>query len=493
MIQQKIEALVQRYLREEFGRLLQYRGLAPTRRAAGILWRADVVCPTPEGEIPVGRIGVDESGRFVEKVVVGDLLKALREFVHVEEGQSIVEEAPPNPLADAFAELAAEEQGDELLGDDFGFLIGETYDELRGQVDSALALGTPTGLRQALQLLPRLLSYPDTRGDTLAEMASLEFQAGDREMALNYLEAATREYADRSNLEGLERLAALTLSILGEAGYATSLSRQLLAQLKAQLAPVSDLFSTGYFHPLDEEGRGVLRGAVRELTLAPGENLMREGEEARHVYVISSGQFSVLLEAEDGSSRPIRCLFPGELVGEAAVMPGGSPFRTATVRADRVSTVWELDGPTLLGLIERSPTLAEAIRTAREMRRVHSFFSMHETMGQLDVRVRDELMACITRIARHPAGEVLVKEEELPPLAVLVAAGRVEHIVQGKVTRVYGPDTFAALRDTIMELTSEGRYVVAEDSTLVEFDPVRLRALCQGASAAVVAVMERLE
>lgn len=493
MIQQKVESLLQRYLREEFGRILQLRGVAPVRRAAGILWRAEVVCPSPEGEIPVGHLSVDEQGRFVERVVLSDLLQALRDYVHVDEGQRLPEN-PAGGLPDELADFSLEDFGDDAGGgDELGFLIGDTYDEIRGQVDSALAKGTPEGVRQALELLPRLLSYPDTRGDTLAEMSELEHRIGYKEMAQTYLEAATREYADRSNLEGLERVAALAFSMLGEEGYATSLSRQLLGQLKAQLAPVEDLFSLGYFHSLDGEGRALLWQAVRQVTLGPGEDLMREGEEARQVCVISSGQFSVLLEAADGTTRPIRCLFPGELVGEAAVLQAGTQYRTATVRADRVSTVWEIDGAVLAALIARSPALAEAIGTARDMRRVHSFFSMHETMGQLDVRVRDELLACITRIARHPAGAVLVAEGELPPVAVLVAQGRVEYEVNGQVARVYGPDTFAALRDSIMELVSEGRYVVAEDSTLVEFDPDRLRRLCQGASAAVVAVMERLE
>ncbi len=492
MIQQKIQALVQRYLKEEFGRLLEFRGLSPRRRAAGIVWRAEVVCPTPEGEIPVGHISVDETGRFTDRITASDLVEALRDFVHVDEGHGVPEEQAENPLAEEFADWDFD-LGDDGGGDDFQLDIGETYDDLRQHVDNVLAKGTPEAARQALELLPRLLKYPETRGDTLTEMAALEAQVGQHEIAVNYLEAATREYADRSNLEGLENLAALALHLLGEAGYEFCLTKMLLAQLKERLAPVRDLFTLGYFQSLDEWGRDALTLAVRNLTLAPGENLVKEGDVAEHVYVISSGQVSVLLEGDDGIPRPIRCLFPGELVGEAAVLGDGPQFRTATIRADRVSTVWEVDGPALRSLIERVPDLADAIIQARDMRRVHSFFSMHETMGQLDVRVRDELMSCIRRIANHPAGTVLVEPEEIPNVAVLVAQGMVHHVVDGKVTREYPPDTFAAFRDSIMELAAEGQYVVAEDSTLVEFNSDKLRAFCQASPPDVVAVMERLE
>jgi hypothetical protein len=69
----------------------------------------------------------------------------------------------------------------------------------------------------------------------------------------------------------------------------------------------------------------------------------------------------------------------------------------------------------------------------------------------------------------------------------------VHRLVDGQVAREYPADTFAALRDAIMGLAADGRFVVAEDSTLVEFDAEQLRDLCQASPPEVVAVMERLE
>ncbi len=493
MMQREAQALIGQYLREHFGRLLQFREIAKIRRAAGILWRAEVVCLSSDGEIPVGRVSVDDSGHVVESISTDQLIAGLRDFVPVSLEEALLPEEAANPLAEELADFGLDDDLGDSEDEGLGFLLEDTSDETRRRVDAHLEEGTPEGRRAALQLLPRLLTAPETRAAVIAEMAELEADLGNEKVALGYLEASCREFADRSNLEGLERVAALALQLMGEDAFEASPMNTLLAQIKSRIAPVDDFFALDYFRDLDEPRRELLRRSLRRLRLAPGEDLVREGEEALHAYVIESGQFSVILEAPDGSSRAVRCIFPGELVGEAAVLDDGGGRRTATIRADRVSTVWELDGPGLRSMLAEDPSLANGIEKARDLRRVHSFFSMHETMGQLDVQVRDELLSCIRSIGRHSAGEVLIPEQTVPERAFLVAQGAVDCLVGGEVARHYPPDAFAGLRDSIMALATEGRFVVAEDSTLVELDGLKLRALAADAPPAVVAVLERLE
>ncbi|MFH2008892.1 MAG: cyclic nucleotide-binding domain-containing protein [bacterium] len=495
MMQREAQALIQQYLREHFGRLLQCREFSTVRRAAGIIWRGDVVCPSTDGEIPMGWMSVDEEGHFVEKITTDDVIKSLKEFVPVhlqdqdaalplnEETEALVAE-----FADFLAEDDAQEEDEGL-----GFLMEDTHDEIRAKIDRLLEQGTPQSKAKALELLPRMLTEVETRGAVLAEMAELEADLDDRDMALGYLEAACREFADRSNIEGLERVAALALKLTGEEAYQASSVRRMLTEIKSLIVPVSDFYSLPYFTGLDHARRGLLQMGVKRLTLAPGDDLVREGDKAEHAYVIESGQFSVILEAPDGSSRAVRCIFPGELVGEAAVLDGGGGNRTATIRADRVSSVWEISGGVLRGLVADDPTLLQTIEQARNLRRLHSFFSMHETMGQLDVQVRDELLSCIVGIVHHPAGQLLIDVEVIPDRAYLVAEGGVDYVIDNAVARHYPPDSFAGLRDSIMAIATVGRFVVSEDSTLVEFNGEKLRALAADATPAVVAVLERLE
>jgi Cyclic nucleotide-binding domain len=493
MMQREAQALIQQYLRENFGRLLQFREIGKVRRAAGIFWRAEVVCLSRDGEIPMGRVTVNNDGHLVEKITVDDLITALKGFVPVSLEDADLADQQAKLLADEFADFGLD---DDIGGDDddgLGFLMEDTADETRSRVDAFLETGTPEAKRQALQLLPRLLTSPETRAATLAEMAELEAELGATQVALGYLEAACREFADRSNLEGLERVATLALELLGPDAYETSPMNTLLAENIGNLAPVEDFFALDYFRELDDAHREVLTQSIQRLRLAPGEDLVREGDLAEHAYVIESGQFSILLEAPDGSSRAVRCIFPGELVGEAAVLEDSGGRRTATIRADRVSTVWELNGQGLRAMVLQDPSMAMGIEKARDLRQVHSFFSMHETMGQLDVQVRDELLSCIKSIAKYPAGEVLIPEEKIPDRAFLVAQGSVDYILNGTAIRHYPPDTFAGLRDSIMALKTEGKFVVAEESTLVRFDGIKLRDLAADAPPAVVAVLERLE
>jgi CRP-like cAMP-binding protein len=493
MIQRDVQIFLQRHLREQFGKMLELRTFSTVRRTAGILWRAEVVCPTAEGEVPVGRLSVDESGHLAERISNDDVVNALRAFQRVGEEGAALPEEQVSPAASELADFGLDDEPGGGGDEDLGFFFSDTYDEVRSQVDAHLERGTPEALREALRLLPRLLAFPERRAEALAEMAELEAELGSGDVALGYLEAAAREFSDRSHLEGLERVAATALRLLGHEAYGESLFKRMLTQAKSRIAPVTDLLELGYFTGLDPAARLAILTTVRHRTLAPGQDLVREGDPAEHAYVIESGQFSVLLEAPDGTARSIRCLFPGELVGEAAILTEESGHRSATVRADRVSSVWELDGPRMRQLLEDHSSLRTAIERARDLRRVHSFFSMHETMGQLDVQVRDELLSCIVRIARHPGGTVLIPPGGVPPVVALIAEGAIEYRLGGQTARRYGPDTFAGLRDAIHALETEGEYVVIEPSTLVEFDPDRLRALCDGASPAVIAVIERLE
>ena len=258
MIQRDVQLFLQRYLREQFGKMLELRTFTTVRRTAGILWRAEVVCPTAEGEVPVGRLSVDEAGHLAERITNDDVVTALRAFQRVgEEGAGLPEE-PVNPAAAEFADFMLDEEpagGSGGGDDDLGFFFSDTYDEVRGQVDALLERGTPEATREALRLLPRLLAFPERRAEALAEMAELESEAGNREVALGYLEAAAREFSDRSHLEGLERVAATALRLLGHEAYGESLFQRMLAQAKSRIAPVTDLLDLSYFRGLDPAAR----------------------------------------------------------------------------------------------------------------------------------------------------------------------------------------------------------------------------------------------
>ena len=71
--------------------------------------------------------------------------------------------------------------------------------------------------------------------------------------------------------------------------------------------------------------------------------------------------------------------------------------------------------------------LAFGVRIAetKQMHRIDSFFSMHETMGQLDVQVRDEMLSCIQRLETFDSETIILPANEPPAVACLVARGNI--------------------------------------------------------------------
>ena len=106
-----------------------------------------------------------------------------------------------------------------------------------------------------------------------------------------------------------------------------------------------------------------------------GELVVRAGQPARELFLVSSGTLSVSVSLTQGSgSRRLSTLSAGMVFGELAFL--GSERRTADVMADTEVRAWVLDADRFKQLGERFPVLRAAIlenllrivaRTARRM------------------------------------------------------------------------------------------------------------------------------
>jgi CRP-like cAMP-binding protein len=259
------------------------------------------------------------------------------------------------------------------------------------------------------------------------------------------------------------------------------------------LKPVADIMESRSFAGLPEPLRAAIGPHVTLRTLAPGEDLVREGEPSRSVFVVHSGLLGVWLEKPSGGQWLVRCCFPGWLVGESSVLQENARC-TATLRAERVSEVWIIPADAMHAAMARFPELADRIAATKQIHRIDSFFSMHETMGQLDVQVRDEMLSCLQRLETFETETMLLPANEAPRVACLVARGEVRVFEPGKpgAVGVVGADGFYGVRDAIHEIASGVEAVASPGSTVAFFDAERLRALCLRSPAHVVAVLERL-
>lgn len=469
-------------LRKDFGRLLDVRDVRRVRRVSGGAWAVTVVLAAPSGDLHVADVIVDEAGVMTPTLGAEHVIEAVRRFERASQLP-----AEPSDLAD-FGDVGDPENEPALA------MLGEVEEPLEVRAAAAVAMGDRDSLTEARALLPRLLSDHDRRGATLFTMAEVELKLDQPLLARSYLEAAAREFADRFDLYSLEQAAALALDISGRDAFAGSPIHSLLEQSRSRLTPVATLLEARSFLDLPNDLREALVRQATLRTLAPGEMLVSEGEPAVSVFVVKSGLLGVWLEKPSGGSWLVRCCFPGWLLGESSVLGGPEARCTASLRAERVSEVWILRAAAVRALMDTDLSFGLRIAQTKQIHRIDSFFSMHETMGQLDVHVRDEMLSCIQRLESFEDETILLPAHVVPSVACLVARGSIALFEGsgGQPVGIVEADSFYGVRDAIHRIAPAVTAIARPRTTVAFFDAARLQALCERSSEQVVAVLERL-
>ena len=479
MTREQVWKKVAAALRPDFGRLLDVRDVRRIRRVVGDAWTVSIVLAAPSGDLHVADVVVDEETGSMTPALTADHVV---EAVHRSQRSSLA--PPPDELAD-FGDMGAE---DELA------MLEELDAPLDARIEAAIAKGDAASLRTARDLLPRLLSDHDRQGSTLFRMAEVEVKLGESGNARGYLEAAAREFADRFDLPNLENAAALALELLGREAFAGSPVHILLEESRARLRPLEDMFDARSFANLEAAQRAKLLLHVTLRTLAPDEILVNEGEPSENVFVVKSGLLGVWLEKPSGGSWLVRCCFPGWLLGESSVLTPNARC-TASLRAQRVSEVWTIPASFVRAAMEEDLQFGLRIAQTKQIHRIDSFFSMHETMGQLDVQVRDDMLSCIQRLETFDQPTMLLVANEVPSVACLVARGSIGLYEDGKTEEpiaVIEPDSFYGVRDAIHRMAPSVSAIARTGTTVAFFDAARLQELCERSPEQVVAVLERL-
>jgi predicted acylesterase/phospholipase RssA/CRP-like cAMP-binding protein len=128
-----------------------------------------------------------------------------------------------------------------------------------------------------------------------------------------------------------------------------------------ELLAASPLFSR-----LPAEVTTLLRAKLTEVSIESGDWLMRKGDSGDALYIVDAGRLEVVLGAQEGVAREddeamrvLRVLGRGATVGELALVTGDR--RSASVRANRDSTLLRLSHDDFQELITTEPTFATAL------------------------------------------------------------------------------------------------------------------------------------
>jgi len=478
---EQVESAVATYLRGEFGKLLVVREVRRVHHVDALGWKVRIVAPSHHGDIDVAELEVDERGTLsplLDPLGVIDVLRASDA------------EAAPMSRAGASIELGGFE-----LEEPAPPSIVETTTTVLQKIRANLKKGDTESLERARSLYPRLLTDPEVRASALLGMAEIEKKLGNTQTALGYLEAAAREFADRFDVEGLEDSATAALDVLGPEAFTRSPIHTLLERNRARLQPLQSVFDAPALAGSTQSERMWLELNAEVKTLRRGEFLVREGEPSKAVWVLKSGILAVLLEKPEGGQRVIRCCFPGWLLGESSVLAENARC-TASLRAERMTEVYRIDAALLATVMEKNEALKQRLAQAKQIHRIDSFFAMHETMGQLDAFVRDEMLACLQKIQSFEEDTLLFPAGEVPSAACLVARGELAMHegweLDSQPAMVVGVDHFANVRDAIHSIQSPFTTIARAGSTIAFFDAKKLHTLAEGSPPHVAAVLERL-
>jgi CRP-like cAMP-binding protein len=471
-------------LRPGFGKLLDVRDVRRVRRVSGDAWVVTVALAAPSGDLHVADVTVDDAGVMTPVLTADHIVDAVRRAQRFS-----LPPPAPDELGD-FGDMGGEDEEGAALD-----MLTEAEEPVEVRVAAAIAKGDPASLETARGLLPRLLADHAHRGTTLFTMAEVEVKLGEPALARGYLEAAAREFADRFDLPALEKAAAMALEMSGRDAFAGSPVHALLEQSRARLKPIESVFDARSFQNLTPAQRDHLSWDLNLRTLAPQEMLVTEGEPSRNIFVVKSGLLGVWLEKPSGGSWMVRSCFPGWLLGESSVLGSADARCTASLRAERISEVWTLPAATVRTLMEEDLAFAQRIAETKQIHRIDSFFSMHETMGQLDVQVRDEVLSCIQRLESFAEETILLPADMIPEVACLVARGSIG-LYQGDgrdtPVGVIEADSFYGVRDAIHRIASGLTAIARPGTTVAFFDGQKLQKLCERSPEHVVAVLERL-
>lgn len=138
------------------------------------------------------------------------------------------------------------------------------------------------------------------------------------------------------------------------------------------LEPQKLIESSPLFRNLRSEEAATVIARLQPVSFERGRRILEQGVWHGQLYIIASGQVSVLLHEDAGSRQDqdhqltVAHLGPGECFGEMSLLTGEPP--SASVRAEQDTLLWALPQMDFLALIGSCPTLLQNINAILSLR-----------------------------------------------------------------------------------------------------------------------------
>jgi D-lactate dehydrogenase len=126
------------------------------------------------------------------------------------------------------------------------------------------------------------------------------------------------------------------------------------------------------FSQLDDSALCLIQAETRRAVFEAGDTLCEEGQPGDRLFIIGSGEVSVIKRSEDGVPVEVAKLITGDIAGELSLF--GQVERSASLKASMKTECWVLDFGTFQQLLEHYNALSRALLTylSQHIRRENS-------------------------------------------------------------------------------------------------------------------------
>jgi hypothetical protein len=157
-------------------------------------------------------------------------------------------------------------------------------------------------------------------------------------------------------------------------GYTESL--EAIVKLPTEISVSSELIyellsEVPLFRMLTADECRQLANTAREIVLGPMERIIIEGRAGSSLFLVGAGHLEVLIRQADGEDKVIDVKSRGDVVGEVSLLTGA--VRTATVRAVKSATVYEIGKRQYQPIIQARPDLVDELAAImrKNMQNIH--------------------------------------------------------------------------------------------------------------------------
>jgi ATP-binding cassette subfamily B protein len=189
---------------------------------------------------------------------------------------------------------------------------------------------------------------------------------------------------------------------------------------------------------LPEEARSRVIGSFTPVSFAFGTAIVREGEPADALFLITSGRARVLKNAEDAgpSNREISLgtLKAGDSFGAIGLLE--QTTRTVTVRASSDVEALRVDREVFDALVAEHPSLRRYLELQALHRRLSNFFKEFTAFAKLPGPALQEMLSDLEHVNVR-AGDLLILEGDTAGPLYVVESGRLRVFVEEGGQRKY--------------------------------------------------------